>query len=227
MFKKIEAFGSNGHQDLRFSKSDNFSFASKTNLVQLSFSEIKPASRFYPIVFPANQTELPHAVLSLTPENNNYVTPEGKWTVPYIPFFIRTYPFIMVKTEDKDKYAVCIDAEAPHFQGKYGEILFTADGKPNDFSEKIINGLKVYLSEIEGTKKLFSELAKKDVMVDKQINFNKESEKKSIGGFKVIEMEKIISLSDSEIAGFVKNGAMGLIYDHLSSLANMNGLSSK
>jgi len=227
MFKKIEALGSSGHQDLRFSKSDNFSFASKTNLVQLSFSEIKPASRFYPIVFPANQPELPHAVLSLTPENNSYITSEGKWTVPYIPFFIRAYPFIMVKTGDKDKYAVCIDAEAPHFQNQYGEILFTADGKPNDFSEKIINGLKVYLGEIESTKKLFSELAEKDVMTDKQINFEKDSEKKSIGGFKVIEMEKIVALSDLEIAELVKNGAMGLIYDHLSSLANMNTLAGK
>ncbi|MCB9481218.1 MAG: SapC family protein [Desulfobacteraceae bacterium] len=227
MFKKIEAFGSSGHQDLRFSKSDNFSFASKVNLVQLSFSEIKTASRFYPIVFPSIQPELPHAVLSLTPENNNYVTSEGKWTVPYIPFFIRTYPFTMIKTADKDKYAVCIDAEAPHFQNQYGEILFTADGKPNDFSEKIINGLKIYLGEIENTKKLFSGLAEKDLMVDKQITFGKDSDKKSIGGFKVIEMEKILELPDSEIAELVKNGAMGLIYDHLSSLSNMNMLAGK
>ncbi|MDY0361093.1 MAG: SapC family protein [Desulforegulaceae bacterium] len=227
MFKKIEAFGSSGHQDLRFTKSDNFLFASKTNLVQLSFSEIKPASRFYPIVFPANQPELPHAILSLATGNNNYLTSEGKWTVPYIPFFIRTYPFIMIKTEDKDKYAVCIDAEAPHFKNQYGEILFTADGKPNNFSEKIINGLKVYLGEIENTKKLFSELAEKNLMVDKQITYGKDSDKKNIGGFKVIEMEKILALSDLEIAGLVKNGAMGLIYDHLSSLANMNMLAGK
>ena len=223
MFKKVEALTGEKHQDLRFSKANSFSFASKTNLIQLSFSEIRPASRFYPIVFPANQQDIPHAVLSLTPESNNFIDQEGKWKVPYIPFILGAYPFLMLKTQqDESKYALCIDAAADHFKQEYGDILFTADGKTNDFTNKIFKSLSVYYQEIENTKKIFGDLNDKDILIDKQVNYDVNSEKKQIAGFKTVDMEKINSMEDAQIAQLVRTGVMSLIYDHLQSLGNFN-----
>ncbi len=228
MFEKVEVLTGEKHQDLRFSKTSSFSFASKTNLIQLSFSEIRPASRFYPIVFPANQHDIPHAVLSLTPENNNFIDQEGKWKVSYIPFIIRLYPFLLLKTQqDESKYALCIDAAADNFKQEYGDILFTADSKPNDFTNNILKNFNTYYQEIEHTKKIFGDLNEKDILVEKQVNYDVNSEKKHIDGFKAVDMEKINSMEDAQIAQLVKTGVMPLIYDHLQSLNNFKLLSGK
>ncbi|MGM5483261.1 MAG: SapC family protein [Nanobdellota archaeon] len=228
MFQKVEPLTSEKHQDLRFSRTNSFSFASKTNLIQLSYSELRPASRFYPIVFPANQPDVPHAVLSLTPENNSFVDSEGNWKASYIPFIIRSYPFLMLKTEqDESKYALCIDTEADHFKQEYGDILFTADGKPNDFTNNILKSLNTYYQEIQKTKKVFRDLNEKEAMIEQQINFDGDSSKKPLGGFKIVDIKKITSMEDGEIAQLVKTGIMPIIYDHIQSIGNFKLLAGK
>lgn len=227
MFKQIEALSSEKHQDLRYTKTNNFSFASNINLVQLSHSEIKPASRFYPIVFPQHQPQIPHAVLSFTPQKNNYLNEDGKWKVPYVPFIVRSYPFLMLKSQnDATKNVLCIDAQADHFKEEFGDILFTADEKPNDFTSSLLNNLNIYTQEIETTKKIFEDLISKEVIVEKKISVQIDDKTEVVGGFKVIDIEKIFTLEDKEIAELVKKGIMPLIYDHLSSISSLKLLSA-
>lgn len=222
MFKKIEPLEKSKHQELRLSKAKGFGFAKNISAVQLAFSELRYASRFYPIIFPADGGCIPQALLSLEAGKNLYVDDNGKWKVPYIPAYFRQYPFRLAKVEkQEDKYVLCLDPDAEHFSSAQGEPLFTADGEPNEFVEKIIDSLKLYQQELVTTEKLFKELDEKGLIVEKKINFKINQEQKSIGGFKGIDMEKLISLDDKSIARIVKNGAMGLSYEHLQSLSNI------
>ena len=225
MFDKIEPLENSKHQELRLSKAQGFGFAKNISAVQLTFSEMWYASRFYSIIFPANGGCIPQALLSLEAGKNLYVDDNGKWKVPYIPAYFRQYPFRLAKVaKDKDKYVLCLDPDAEHFSSGQGEPLFTADGKPNEFVQKILDSLKLYQQELATTENLFKNLDKKELIVEKKISFKINQEEKSIGGFKGIDMEKLIALDDKSIAEIVRTGAMGFVYEHIHSLSNITFL---
>ncbi len=225
MFTKVEPLENAKHQELRLSKSQNFGFAKTISSVQLSFSEIQQASNHYPIIFPADGSCIPTALLSLKEGENKFIDELGQWKVPYIPVFFRLYPFTLAKIENEDdKYALCIDRDAEHFSAGQGEPLFTADGESNEFVQGILKTLKVYQNELATTKALFTLLAEKELIVDRKVDFQINGEPKSIDGFKGVDMEKLLTLDDETIAGFVKNGTLPLVYNHLQSLSNIASL---
>lgn len=227
MFKKLEPLENSKHQELRLSKNQNFGFAAKTNAVQLSFSEISQASQYYPIVFPADGSCIPTAIMGITENKNAYVDPKGQWKVPYVPFFVRMYPFALVPIDgQQDKLALCIDSDAEHFAGGMGDPMFTADGEPNEFVQGVLNSLQTYHQELATTKALFTQLAEKELIVDRKIELSINNESKHIDGFKGIDMEKLMTMDDTFIAGLVKNGSLPLVYSHLQSFSKFGFLYS-
>jgi hypothetical protein len=223
MFEKIEPLEHSKHQDLRLAKINSFDFANNITAVKLSFSELRHASRYYPIVFLNNASSLPQALLSIKEGKNAFVDESGNWKVPYIPVSFRLYPFTLAKIqEQEDKFALCIDPEAEHFKSGMGEPLFTADGAPTEFVQNILNSLEVYQKELETTERLFKALDEKELIVDRAFKYTVNQEEKSIDGFKGVDMEKLLTLDDKSIADMVKNGTMGLIYEQTHSLANFS-----
>ncbi|MBA3011216.1 MAG: SapC family protein [Proteobacteria bacterium] len=227
MFKKLEPLENSKHQELRLSKNQNFGFAYRTNAVQLSFSEISQASQYYPIVFPADGSCIPTAIMGITENKNAYVDPKGQWKVPYVPFSVRMYPFVLVPIDgQEDKLALCIDSDAEHFAGGMGDPMFTADGEPNEFVQGVLNSLQAYHKELATTQALFTGLAEKELIVDRIIELSINNEPKRIDGFKGINMEKLMTMDDAFIAGLVKNGSLPLVYSHLQSFSKFSFLYS-
>ncbi len=219
MFTKLEPLEKTKHQTLRFSKSLDYSFAGKTTAVQLSFSELQQACQYYPIVFPRDGASLPMALFGIGKRENTYVTPQGQWKVPYIPFTIRMYPFTLAKIQpQEDQFALCLDPDAPHFASGMGDPMFTADGEPNDFIQGILKTLTAYQQEIATTQALFTALAENELIVDRKIEFNVNGKARSIDGFKGVDMEKLVTMDDAFLAELVRKGTLSLIYSHLQSL---------
>ena len=134
MFKKIEPLEHSKHQDLRLAKTPDFKFTKNISAVKLSFSELRHASMYFPIVFLNEAPCMPQALLSLENGKNACINAQGRWKVPYIPVFFRLYPFSLAKIqEQEDKFALCLDPEADHFKSGMGDPLFTADGEPTEF----------------------------------------------------------------------------------------------
>ena len=163
--ENIEPLEKSKHQQLRLSKLQTFNFTKTISSVPISFSEMQPASQFYPIILPADGNPTPMALLSLKEGTNRYVDEQGRWKVPYIPLCIRLYPFVLAKVENKeDQYALCLDRNAEHFAAGQGEPLFTADGEPNEFVQGVFNTLKLYQQELALTKAMFTALAEKELI---------------------------------------------------------------
>jgi hypothetical protein len=224
MFNKIEALEHSKHQDLRLTKIPGFNFARHISIVKLSFSELRQASRYYPIIFLKETPGVPQAVLSLQKDKNAYINKTGNWKVPYIPAYFRLYPYTIAKIQDQEnKFAMCLDPEAEHFKPGMGDPLFTADGEPTEFVQKnIFNSLQIYHKELETTKALFKILEEKELIVDKTFKFTINQEEKNINGFKGVDMKKLLSLDDKTIADMVRKGTMGLIHEHINSLKNFS-----
>jgi len=187
MFKKVEALNKDTHQNLRFTQIDSFEFASSVLNAPLSASEFLFAARYYPIVF-SLENATPQALFTLGQQKNHYVNTDGLWSVPYIPAHIRRYPFILANTgteESGDKFAVCIDVEAPHFATDQGTPLFTADGNPGDFTQKTMTFLQKFQEELKVTQALCMEMESMKVLVEKKINIEKDGQKNCSWRFQV------------------------------------------
>lgn len=223
MNKHIEALTHAQHKDLRLSKITSFAFAQNVSSVKLSFSELRQASFYYPIVFLNGDPSLPQALLSLEPGKNNFIDEQGNWKVPYIPTFFRLYPFMLAAIQDQEeKLALCIDPDADHFRSGMGDPLFTADGQLTESVQKILEALKMYQKEITLTQALFKPLYRQGLIVDRAFKYRVNQTEKSIKGFKGVDMEKLYAMDDKGLADYVKNGIIKMVYEHNYSFSNFS-----
>jgi len=223
MNKKIEPLSHSQHKNLRLSKVTSFAFAKNISSVKLSLSELRHASRYYPIIFLNAAPSLPQALLSLEPGKNNFIDEKGSWKVPYIPAYFRLYPFMLATIQDQeDKLALCIDPEAEHFKSEMGDPLFTADGELTEFVQKVLKSLEMYQKEIVLTQTLFKALDKQGLIVERAFKYRVNQTEKSIKGSKGVDMEKLYAMDDKTLAGYVKNGTMKMVYELDHSLSNFS-----
>lgn len=223
MFKKLEGLDFASHGKLKFAPTGNYGFAAGQHLAPLSFSETAVVSKYYPIVFPEKEPFIPQALLALKQGENVYVDKEGKWTVPYIPAFIRRYPMTLAVMDDSKKYAVMIDREAPHFNETEGIDLFDAEGQVSPEIRKNIEFLDLMNREMTVTAALCKQLGEQGVLIPKKLELRKDDEKKfTVGGFQTVDTQKFAAVNPEVLAGWVKNGLMSVIYAHLFSLANID-----
>jgi hypothetical protein len=218
MFEKVEALDKNKHQDLKLSPLSSYEFARNLNMVPLSYTEIIPASKHYPIIFPAQGTMVPHALFALAQGENVFVDESGTWLAPYVPAHIRRYPFILAQTGEEGHYAVCIDPDAPHFSTEQGDPLYTANFEPSETLSKAIEFLKRYQQEMADTEKLFAEFADRGLLADRQFTVEQGGQKSTVGGFKAVDESRLKEVEDDKLADWLKRGLMGLVYAHLFSL---------
>lgn len=224
MFEKVEALDKNKHQDLKFNPVDSYGFAQDLNMVPLSYTEIIPASKYYPVIFPAKGSPVTHALFGLAQGENAFVGEDGNWLAPYIPAHIRRYPFILAQSEEQGQYAVCIDPAAPHFSTEQGDPLYTANLEPSETLSKAIEFLKRYQQEMADTEKLFAEFADKGLLIERQFTVDRGGQKSTVGGFRAVDENGLKNVEKDKLADWVKRGIMGLVYAHLFSLDNARRL---
>ncbi len=227
MFKKIEPLEYSKHQDLRLSKQTSFEFARNLSSIKLSLSELRQASRFYPIVFMDQAPGIPQALLAIEPGKNLFVDGKGNWKAGYVPAFLRFYPFTLAKISDKEEqFVLCLDPEADHFKSGMGDPLFNLEGKPVELIQTVVKSLAQYQKELAAVQALFKQLDEKDIIVPKTFKVMAREQEKVINGFKGVDMKKILDLDDGALAGMVKNGTMGMVHEHVHSLSCFSKLVS-
>jgi len=226
MYEKIEALDPLTHTDLRLATVRSFSFSKNVSSVKVSSSELRDAARYFPIIFSESSGCIPQALLSVEPNVNAFVDGDGNWTCPYVPTYVRLYPFTLARIQgQEEKFALCIDPDAEHFKSGMGDPLFTADGELTEFiQKKVFNVLVMYQKELEITQALFKFLDDKKLITDRTFNYSINGEDKSIDGFKGVDMEKLMNCDDNSLACMVRNGTIGMVYEHSISLANFSSL---
>src|SRR5437660_3256137 len=151
------------HAKLRFSPLSNFDFASKVSAVPLIAAEFGVACRHYPIIFVESPNGMlsAQAVLSFEPERNCFLDDKGLWTAPYVPAFIRRYPFVLADIPGKpDDFDVAYDEASGSFDKKKGDPLFDDGGSPTKFLQEQIDFLRLFYAESKRTQE-FLEVLKK------------------------------------------------------------------
>jgi len=227
MFSNLQPVDKNKHAKLKFKPLSNFSFAAKILSAPLAANELSAASKYYPVVFSSpeqadsSSPAAPLAIFSFIVDNNPFVDKQGKWSVPYIPAYIRRYPFAMAAVGESDKYALMLDLDALHVKADDGELLFGDEGKPSPVLERAQDFLKKHQRAVVSTQGLMEQLEKADVLVPYQFAVGNKDNPRKIRGFRVVDTKKLAALDDATLAAWVRSGVMSLVYSHLASMVNI------
>lgn len=219
------------HQNLKLRPNpDYFTFASQTNSVLLAASEFPDALRDYPIVF-VGQEGGPFAVVALVgfaDKENLMVDASGRWEAgTYVPAFIRRYPFILATDNDDDNMTVCIDEACKGLGTEEGEALFGADGVETAYMKNVVGFLQTFHAEMKRTGEFAARLAALGLLTSKVINVQSNGARQTLGGFFLVDQEKLDALNDAQMLALARSGDLAWIHAHQLSLSNVSRLASR
>lgn len=219
------------HAQFTVLEGKGYAFAADVNSVPLMTVEFAAAAREYPIVFSLDdETVLPIAVVGIDAGKSLFVDADGSWNASYVPAFIRRYPFVFSASDDGETLTLCIDEafEGLDRKGREGQRLFDDDGERTPYLERVLEFVNAYQGEHLRTKTFGALLKELDLLELSQATVTlADGTQRLLNGFHCISRERLKALPAERLAELVANDAMELIYLHLASLGNFEGLLRK
>ena len=224
-YKKVVPLTRERHGEWFIQPEDGFYFTRETNCVYVAGVEFPLIAKEYPIVFAAGEDDsiVPVALLGLQDGNNLFLDDKGQWQAPYVPAYVRRYPFILAADPQGVNFTVCIDESYTGFNtAREGERLLDAEGKHGPLLERSVEFLKEYQGHVQITVAFCKRLSELQILEGAQANVRTDSgESFSLSGFKCVNREKFKALDGDDFSELVKSDYMDLIYAHLHSMANL------
>ena len=222
MYQKPEVLDKVTHAKLRYTPQSGYAFTRKLATVPLAADEIDLAAVHYPTLFTAEGEPALLAVLGLAGQNV-YLDADDRWTAEYIPAFVRRYPFVLANSNESDsgRFFLAIDVAAPHFQKEEGEPLIAESGELGAPSTNALAFLKVFQEGLLTTQAVLKQFESASVLVEKTLTIQDGKATRMIGGFRVIDADKVKALPDEILARWARNGMLALIHGHWASLRHL------
>ena len=229
LYESAVPMSASRHGSLYLEDVTDYSFTAGINAVPLMAVEFIRAATEYAIVFAEVRDDvLPATVLGVRPDQNLFLSEDSKWQAKYIPAFIRRYPFVFSATNDSKTVTLCIDETHPGLnkEGR-GHRLFD-DGKPSAYTEKVLQFLKEYQIHFERTRRFGKRLKELDLLEPMQAQVTTpRGEKLTLGGFMAVPRKKLRALGGDALATLAKTDELELLYLHLYSMRNFQGVKDR
>lgn len=232
-YKDLLPLNSRDHSDWAVAPFDDASFVAETHAIPLTVDEFVDAQRNYPIVFTANDTPLPIALMGLNEGVNTFIDDKGKLEANvYVPAYIRRYPFILAKLQaDSEDMSLCFDPKAGVVaKDNGGQALFEADGdekKATQFTTDVLEFCRKLEESGQRTKAFLDQLNSLDLMMDGEIGITRADmpDKPFVyRGFKMVDEKKLRELPTEKVEELNKSGMLMLIHAHLFSMNLMRNV---
>ena len=147
--------------------------------------------------------------MGLKPEQNLFVTQEGKWRTSYIPAYLRAHPFYLAESQE-GKQVVCVDENSGLITDIGGEPMFS-DAKPTPKMQQIIDFLEKIARERAVTDRACATLDELGLI----------EPWKGYGGLYRISEAKLKDLSGEAFVKLRDTGGLKVMYGQLYSLTQM------
>lgn len=225
MYKNLVVLDKEKHKSLKINSLDSLSYAKGMSFVPLVAGEVVLVSASFPVVFTADEEPSIITLVSLG-SDSLAINNEGKWIAPYVPSYLRKYPFSLAATKDNPKQKVIlIDEESPSVSKSKGKQLFKKNGEQSEALAQAINFLTTHENQMIVSKNVAKVIAESGILVDREISVGEGDEQKVlVNGFKVVDREKLNTLSDDVLADWVRKGIITVIDAHLNSLNHIDTL---
>ncbi len=226
------------HKELRLKGLAHMKFAMNTHSVPLTGAEFALAARDLMIVFAGNDAASagPIALLGLRQNENLMVDAAGQWENDiYIPAFVRRYPFVLgEKPEGSPEgadFTVFLDVQFEGFNSDEGQRLFNEDGTDTEMLTGAVGFLSEFQQNVERTRSFMQQLVKHDLLEPRNVQLRRGESESSQGitlnGLFMVSEEKLRALDATATYELMSDGALGWVYAHLLSLANIDRLAQR
>lgn len=223
IYDGAKAVSSTRHRDWSVKSGTDYGFASEVNSVPLTAVEFAPSAPHFPIVFAGDEQLMPLAMLGLRNSESRFVDAQGHFDAPYVPAFLRRYPFVFSSQDEGRNFTLCIDESyAGCNQENRGERLFDADGERTTYLNRVLEFLKEYQVQFARTQAFCKSLDELELLepMTAQLTPPSGGERITLTGFKAINREKLKALPGETLEALMRNDGMELIFWHLQSLNN-------
>ena len=229
-YDAIAPLSSEKHGDLKFNPAPNYAFAKDARSVPLTAAEFPEAHKHYAIVFVngPNEEKIPVVLLSDGSANgvNQFVDANGAWTSPYVPAFVRRYPFVPA-AGDNNTMIVCIDERSDKFGTESGQPLFVPGEDQSPLVANAVKFLMGYQRDAAATQALSKRLVELDLLEASSVTLTPPGgEERRFDGFFVVSEERLRALTPDVVHELVQNGVLGVVYAHMLSLSNVARLAT-
>lgn len=199
-----------------------YGFARQINSAPIVTAEFDKVAHDHPIVFgPATGDAVaPMAILGLRDDENFCVSGNGEWTGGYIPGFLRQYPFVLARPGEEQQFVVCID-ETAFDDGGSGPRIFDEEGGETEQLKQALSFLKEYHRQSLQTLEFGRALKSAGLLQRMVVRYGADHKDQTLGGFEVIDRQKLAELPAAEVERFHRAGWLELAYLHLHSLDNV------
>jgi hypothetical protein len=221
-YKNVIALNSDVHQSLRLQPVDDLTFTSDSTAVPIVVGEFVDIARQNPIAFLRldNGDIMPVALLGLPDGSNLYLDENGKWDAPYVPAFVRRYPFVFAETGE-NQLTLCIDRDFEGFNESEGQPLFEAQREPGDVVKDALELLNEYQRQHALTQLFVKRLDELGILMEANANAQLNGRSFTLQNLLVVDENKFRAISETVLKDWFASGELGLIYAHLMSLGNL------
>jgi hypothetical protein len=200
--------------------------AAALQLIPLTAKECGHVSSFLPIVFSPIGAPMPIGITSFSPGKNTLFI-NGKWQEhTYIPAAVRRYPFALADLDKEGKRLLYIDHSV--LDENHNNKLFDDAGKNGELLDQSIKHCKSFDVDIHQTTEIIELIDSMGLFKETQLVITtKDGSEKKTSPFKIIDVEKLHQLSDSDIVRLQKSQALMMIHAHIISMNNIESIARK
>jgi hypothetical protein len=209
---------------------EDYRFASNDIFTAIGVSEVANVTLSMPIGFLKDGPNiLPVALMGVVAGKNEFVSIDGKWKGPYIPFRIRTYPFCLAKNSEKnDELILCFDESGSSLENsRAGNPFFYSDGGLHKTVKKIFDALVLFQKEQLTAKYISNELETMGLLVPWTIKFETLAGPKELVGLYRVDEAALEALEDTRFQSLRRSGALAIAYCQMLSVHHVPTLIEK
>jgi hypothetical protein len=213
------------HAGKKWQRSTGYGFASTTALAPVVGVELGRAALAMPLGFfqEAGRFVLV-AVLSLKPNRNMLVAPDGRWLGGYVPACLRSYPLALLPQQGTDQTVLCIDTDSGLVVdgSAAGEDFIGPDGNLSP----VLKGVLDFLNELERSRKATEmaviTLAEAGIIQPWSIKLKTEQGEQPISGLYRVDEVALNALTDEAFLKLRKaSGALPIAYAQMLSMGQL------
>jgi hypothetical protein len=201
-----------------------YGFAASQALLPLVGFELSSAAVAMPIAFIEQAgRHIPVAILSPVQGRNMFVGPDGQWLGNYVPAVLRSYPFVLVRSEGGENATLCIDEGSGLIvdANEEAQKFFEEGGSPSSAVKEIMNFLQQIESNRLMTDLALAAVAEQGLIVPWPLTVSVDNQPRTIEGLYKIDEAKLNSLDDDSFLKLRKSGSLPLAYMQLLSMMRL------
>ncbi|RFC65996.1 SapC family protein [Fulvimarina endophytica] len=214
------------HRELKLGSGEpDYGYARGAHFIPALIDEFSAASREMPILFvPGAKGPTAVFMVGLETGRSRLVKADGSWARPYVPAYLRRYPFILGEVEGQDPL-VMIDEENSVLSLTEGEALFGEDGEPSAALNNAIGFTNEFFAAGKRTEAFIELLTSLDLF--RQITIETRAagaEVQTIHGLLAVDEGKLYELSDADFLKLRDERVLSPIFAHFFSLTQIDRL---